>query len=65
MASIARSRIPAFRPAKPGTRVSVQKAEKDLLDSVMVSVSASLENLSDKERERAVKAAEKAVSHLH
>jgi len=39
-------------------------AEEVFLASVMVSVSSSLEAMSDKEREQAVACAEKAVAHL-
>lgn len=63
MASTARARIhppPSDKPA-----VSTTQAEEDLLASIMVSVSASLDAMSsDEEREKAVAAAEKAVAHL-
>jgi len=52
------------RLARKAAKVSARKAEKDLLASVMVSASASLEKMSEKEREQAVKAAERAVAHL-
>jgi len=52
------------RFARKTAKVSARKAEKDLLAGVMVSVSASLEKMSEKEREQAVKAAERAVAHL-
>jgi hypothetical protein len=66
MASPARSRTPAFRSTKPTAtaKALIVKAEDDFLASVMVSVSASLESMSEKEREQAVAAAEKAVAHL-
>jgi hypothetical protein len=64
MASTARPRIPVTRLARKAAKVSARKAEKDLLASVMVSASASLEKMSEKEREQAVKAAERAVAHL-
>jgi hypothetical protein len=64
MASQARSRTPAFRSPKPAAKISTVKAEDDFLASVMVSVSSSLEAMSEQERGQAVAAAEKAVAHL-
>jgi hypothetical protein len=46
-----------------GTRA--QNAGDDFLASVMVGVSASLESMTEEERERAIAAAERSVSHLH
>jgi hypothetical protein len=45
-------------------KISVAKAEEDFLANVMVSVSASLEAMSEEEQERAVTAAERVVAHL-
>jgi hypothetical protein len=39
-------------------------AEEEFLAGVMASVSTSLEAMSEEERERAVSAAERAVSHI-
>ena len=67
MASSARSRIQSTRdrkPAKPISKGSLRRKESDLLAAVMVSVSESLEKMSEEEREKAVRAAEKAVAHL-
>jgi hypothetical protein len=64
MATRVTSRVSVPRPAKKAVKVSARKAEKDLLASVMVSVSASLEKMTEKEREQAVKSAERAVAHL-
>lgn len=64
MASTARPHISAPRIGRKTAQVSARKAEKDLLASVMVSVTASLEKMSEKEREQAVKGAERAVAHL-
>jgi hypothetical protein len=63
MATAPRSRSQTIRPAKP-KKASTEKAERDLLAGVMASISASLEVMSDDERERAVAAAEQAVAHL-
>jgi hypothetical protein len=41
-----------------------QKAEEDFLARVMLSVTASLDSMSEEEREEAVAAAESAVAHL-
>lgn len=62
MASPARKPLEQKRPAQPGGP-STREIE-DFLDEVMVSVSASLDKMTPEERERAVTAAEKAVSHL-
>lgn len=45
-------------------KTQAQRAEEDFLASVMVSVSASLESMSEEQREKAVVAAEDAVAHL-
>jgi hypothetical protein len=52
------------RKPKPAAKVSVKKAEDEFLAKVMVGVSASLEAMTDQERERAVAAAERSVAHL-
>jgi hypothetical protein len=64
MATQARPRIQPIRSSKPKVNISVAKAEEDLLANVMVSVSASLEKMSEKEREQAVTNAERAVAHI-
>ena len=64
MAVATRSRVPAHKSTRPTPKISIAKAADDFLASVMVSVSASLESMSEKEREQAVAAAEKAVAHL-
>jgi hypothetical protein len=64
MASTARPRIQRVHSPKPKVKPSVAKAEKELLDRIMVSVSASLDSMSEEERERAVAGAERAVAHL-
>jgi hypothetical protein len=64
MATQARPRIQTIRSSKPKVKISVAKAEKDFLSSVMVSVSTSLEKMSEEQREQAVKNAERAVAHL-
>jgi len=67
MASTARSRIRARqtrRLKEPIEKSLLRKQEDDFLASVMVSVSASLEKMSEEEREQAVRAAEQAVAHL-
>jgi hypothetical protein len=63
MASQARPRISTIRSSRP-KKLSTGKAEQDFLSSVMISVSASLEKMSEQEREQAVKNAERAVAHL-
>jgi hypothetical protein len=63
MASQVQQRIPAIRPSRPA-ETSTEKAEQDFLASVMVSVSASLESMSEEQREQAVAAAESAVAHI-
>jgi hypothetical protein len=45
-------------------RRAVEAADERFLASVMISVSNSLEAMSEDERERAVTAAERAVAHL-
>jgi hypothetical protein len=45
-------------------KAPAKKAEEDFLASVMVSVSASLESMSEEQREKAVAAAEDVVAHL-
>jgi hypothetical protein len=64
MASATRPRIRKVNPPKTKVKSSVAKAENDLLDRIMVSVSASLDAMSDEDRERAVAGAERAVAHL-
>jgi hypothetical protein len=64
MASATRPRIRGTRSPKSNVKSSVAKAEKDLLDRIMVSVSASLDAMSDEEQERAVAGAERAVAQL-
>ncbi len=64
MASTAKSRIPGPNPTHSSPDDPVRRAEEELLDEVMASVSASLEMMTEEERERAVSAAERAVSHL-
>lgn len=61
MASTARSRVESSPKQTPRDS---RKPEEELLASVMVSVSASLEKMSPEEREKAVAAAEKSVSRL-
>jgi hypothetical protein len=63
MATQARPRIQANRSSRP-KKNSTKKAEKDFLASVMISVSTSLENMSEEEREQAVTNAERVVAHL-
>ena len=63
MATQARPRIQKIRLDRPQEDPS-KKAEEDFLASVMVSVSASLEEMNAAEREQAVTAAERAVAHL-
>ena len=64
MASPARSsRLDSPAPV-PSSDDAVRRAEEELLDEVMVSVSASLEKMTPEEREKAVSAAERAVAHL-
>jgi hypothetical protein len=64
VASSARSKIDAIRPLQPPPDSSVRNAEEELLSEVMISVSASLEKMTEEEREKAVNAAERSVSHL-
>jgi hypothetical protein len=64
MATQAQPRIQTLRSSKPKVKISVAKAEEDFLANVMVSVSASLEAMSEEEQERAVTAAERVVAHL-
>lgn len=64
MATQARPRIQTISSSEPKVKIPVAKAEEDFLDKVMVSVSASLEAMSEEEQERAVTAAERAVAHL-
>lgn len=63
MATAARSRVQAARSSRP-KKVSAEKAGQDFLAGVMVSVSASIEAMSEEEREQAVKSAKRAVAHL-
>jgi hypothetical protein len=64
MATQTQPRIQTIHSSKPKVKPSVAKAEEDFLAKVMVSVSASLEAMSEEEQERAVTAAERAVAHL-
>jgi hypothetical protein len=64
MATQARPRIQTIRSSERNVKISVAKAEEDFLDKVMVSVSTSLEKMSEKEREQAVTNAERAVAHI-
>ena len=64
MASHARPLIQTIRSPKQKVKIPVAKAEEDFLAKVMVSVSASLEAMSEEEREQAVAAAERVVAHL-
>ncbi len=63
MATQSRPRVQMPRSSGP-KKSSTAKTEEDFLASVMVSVSASLETMSEEEREQAVRAAERAVAHL-
>jgi hypothetical protein len=63
MASQVQPRIQAIRSSRQA-KISKEKAEQDFLASVMVSVSASLESMSEEQREQAVAAAESAVAHI-
>ena len=63
MASQAQPRIQPMRSSTP-RKESTAKAEQDFLARVMVSVSASLDEMSEQEREQAVVSAERAVAHL-
>jgi hypothetical protein len=63
MATQAQPRIQTIRTSRI-KKVSTGKAEKDFLASVMLSVSASLDAMSEEEREQAVANAERAVGHL-
>jgi hypothetical protein len=64
MATQARPRIQTIHSSEPKVKISVAKAEENLLAKVMVSVSASLEKMSEEEREQAVTNAERAVAHI-
>ena len=64
MATQARPRIQSIHSAEPKVKISAAKVEQDFLANVMVSVSTSLEQMSEKEREQAVTNAEQAVAHL-
>ncbi len=63
MATQAQPRLQTFRSSK-FRKTPAKTAEEDFLAGVMVSVSASLDSMSEEEREKAVAAAEKAVAHL-
>jgi hypothetical protein len=63
MATQARPRIQTIRSSRP-KKDSTERSEQDFLASVMVSVSASLEKMSEEEREQAVTNAERVVAHL-
>jgi hypothetical protein len=63
MATQAQLRLQTFRSSK-FRKTPAKTAEDDFLAGVMVSVSASLDSMSEEEREKAVAAAEKAVAHL-
>lgn len=64
MASPARKPLEQKRPTQPQAGGPSTRDIEDFLDEVMVSVSASLDKMTPEERERAVIAAERAVSHL-
>ena len=64
MAIAAHPNVPAIGDQSRPDEISAKKAQEDFLASVMVSVSASLEAMSEEERERAVTAAEQAVAHF-
>ena len=63
MATQAQPRPHTFHSSRP-RKAPAATAEKDFLAGVMVSVSASLDSMSEDEREEAVAAAENAVAHL-
>ena len=63
MATQSRPRIQSIRSSSP-PEDPIDSAEKDFLAGVMVSVSASLESMSEERREQAVAAAERAVAHI-
>ena len=63
MAAQPQTRVATSRPPRT-RRNSIARAENDLLARVMVSVSASLESMSEEQGEQAVVAAENAVAHL-
>jgi hypothetical protein len=63
MATHAGTSIQKSRSSRP-TEESTEKSEKDFLASVMISVSSSLEGMSEERREQAVTEAERAVAHL-
>jgi hypothetical protein len=63
MATQAQPRLQTFRSSRSG-KARAANAEEDFLAGVMASVSASLESMSEDEREVAVTIAEDAVAHL-
>ncbi|MGA9071657.1 MAG: hypothetical protein WB424_15440 [Terracidiphilus sp.] len=63
MATQAQPRFQTIRSSKLRT-APAKSVEEDFLAGVMVSVSASLDSMSEEEREVAVAAAEDAVAHL-
>lgn len=63
MATQPRTRFQTSRSSRPKKDLA-EKADQDFLASVMVSVSDSLESMSEDDRERAVVAAERAVAHI-
>lgn len=63
MASQVQQRIQATRSSR-SAKISTERAEQEFLASVMVSVSGSLEAMSEEQREQAVEAAERAVAHV-
>lgn len=63
MATQAQPRLHTFRSSKL-RKAPPANAEEDFLAGVMVSVSASLESMSEEEREKAVACAENSVAHL-
>jgi hypothetical protein len=63
MATQAQPRPHSFRSSRLG-EAPAANAEEDFLAGVMSSVSASLESMSEEQREHAIASAEKAVAHL-
>jgi hypothetical protein len=63
MATQAQPRLHPFRSSRL-RKAPAANVEEDFLAGVMVSVSDSLESMSEEEREEAVAAAENAVAHL-
>jgi hypothetical protein len=63
MATQAQPRLRTFRSSKP-SKAPAKTAEADFLANVMLSVSTSLESMSEEQREQSLTAAENAVAHL-